>query len=495
MSRSITLLILLLICSSSTAQISIPGFYLERIDKLGDSTTLSLYTSIREQPKTGFNLLNPMLKGSLNTDYPRALNDGAVWVGRGFGLEAHGGFNGRIGKLSYTFFPVLFAAQNSGHFRGDDAPDFRYQFSNRIDWVQQYGEGVFMKIHPGQSEIRFNTGNFVAALSTQNYSLGPAVFNPIILSRQAGGFPHFRLGLEPTQIRIKNKIIGKIETNLIIGLLDESDYYDENHKNDARYINMLTVAFAPSFLPGLKLGFNKSLYKQTQFFENADLFSTFVILDDGVLNGDTLSPNDAFDQLASVTMDWKFEQVGLRVYAEFAKNDFTSSSKFRFTASEPEHTRAYTIGLEKEIKTKKGNKTLIGYEHTNLSRNQAFLWRATPSYYAHSVNRNGYTHNGQILGAGIGPGGNSDHLSIVTSYPKIDVGVLLQRIEYNRDYFVTNIADFARHDIEYSINGFFRKDYKSMKVLVESSLSYNYNKYFLSDRVNFYIGAGTLLKL
>ncbi|SNS59186.1 Capsule assembly protein Wzi [Ekhidna lutea] len=495
MRNPVVLSVLTLLVHHSIAQVSIPGIYLERIDKLSDTTTLSLYTSIRDKPESNFKFINPLIKATSNSLYPRALNDGPVWIGKGFGFEGHGGFNAARGNFSFTFFPVVFLSQNENHFRGDSVPEFRYQFSNRIDWVQRYGNGAFVKVHLGQSELRFNTGKFIASLSTQNYSLGPATFNPIVLSRQAGGFPHLRLGIEPVKIQIKNKNLGKIETNLIFGLLDESEYFDNIPENDKRYINILAIAFSPDFLQGLKVGFNKSLYKQTRFFEKTDLLSTLFILDDGVVDGDTLSPNDAFDQLVSLTVDWKFKEIGLRIYSEFAKNDFTSKSRFRYTASEPEHTRAYTIGFEKEVLTKKGNVTRIGYEHTNLSRNQAIFWRRTPSYYQHGVNRNGYTNDGQIIGAGIGPGGNSDHLSIEVNYPTFKAGLLFQRIEYNRDYFVTNIANLAKHDIEYSAHGFLRKEYQSLILLFESSLSYNYNKYFQFDRVNFYFGIGGRFKL
>ncbi|WP_420317643.1 hypothetical protein [Ekhidna sp.] len=485
----------LLFISSISGQIYIPGDFFNRIDKT-DSTTLTLYKSIHQDGQSQFSLINPFAKFSNNSEYARGYNDGPVWKGKAWTVEAHAGMQGKVGKFHYTFFPVAFYSRNIKFRKALSSDEVRYQFSNQIDWVQQYGFDQFVKFHPGQSEVKFQLNKFNIALSTQNYSLGPSIFNPIILSRQAGGFPHLRFGFDATDLNIGKSQIGKVEANIIMGLLNESDYFDDIEENDRRYINILALGFSPNFLPELTLGLNKSLYKQTRYFEGADLLSLFYILDDGVLDGDTLSPNDAFDQMVSITMDWNFKKVGFRAYAEFAKNDFTSDGGgLRPTAIEPEHTRAYTIGFEKSGSTRKGRAYTFGYEHTNLSANQAPLWRATPSYYTHSVNRNGYTHDGQILGAGIGPGGNSDHFHFKIDYGSFLAGSLIQRIEHNRDYFVANIANFFSHDIEYSLGIFFQKETPKFIFSAEGIFSYNYNRNFGGDRSNRYLSLGVRYKL
>jgi len=484
-----------------TAQVSIPGDPFGDIDKLRDTTALSLYTSIEREQVEGFHIIDPMVKASVNTVYARGFNDGAVWKGKGVTMEAHGGFSGKKGKLSFTFFPIVYSSQNAGFDLAPQASnrnEFGYQFSSQIDWVQRYGNSSFVQFHPGQSEIKLTLNKFEIAASTQNYSLGPSNYNPILLSRQAGGFPHARLGLKPTNVKAGKVDFGKLEGNLLFGLLGESEYYDNDSDNDNRYFTGLTLAYTPSFLPELTLGFNKVLYKQTRFFEATDLISTLFIVDDGVINGDTLSPNDAFDQMASVTLEWKIKEVRFRAYGEFAKNDFTGGSAgFRFFITEPEHTRAYTVGLEKEIITKKGNSIRINYEHTNLSRNHGHQWRPTPSYYAHNINRQGYTHNGQIVGAGIGTGGNSDHLSVRLLKSDIGYGVLLQRIENNRDFFVVNISDANRHDIEYTASSFLQKETPKFILMAELGISRNYNRYyrFMSDKANIFLSLGTRIKM
>jgi hypothetical protein len=478
------------------AQVSIPGEYFNRIDKKNDSTVLSFYPSVRYESDKGFGLISPLVKTSFNSNYPRGYNDGPIWKGKGLTFELHGGVQGKKGILSYTFLPAIYYSQNS---QFQLAPQislaidkYNYQFTNQIDWVQQYGPDSFVAYHLGQSELRVDVGKLSASMSTQNYSVGPSVFNPIIMSRQAGGFPHFRLSLKPIDINIKKINLGKVEVNYLMGLLRESKYYDNNSKNNNRYFNGLFIAYSPSFLPELTFSFNKVLYKQTQFFNSEDLISVLYIIDDGIRHG-VNTGNDTFDQLASLTMEWNLPESGFRTYVEFAKNDF--SGPFLWTLLEPEHSRAYTIGFEKKILLQKRRYITLFYEHTNLSKNSTFLYRAEPPYYAHEVNRQGYTHNGQIVGSGLGPGGNSDHLGFTMNWAQKSLGFLVQRIESDKDYFIKNIQNIVDHDQEYSVSLFLQKESANFIYGLEGTLSKNYNRYFLSDKNNLFMAASLRLKL
>lgn len=482
-----------LISNRINAQITIPGQAFQVIDKLQDSTSLTFYTSIRKSSGEPFEILNPLFGSTINTAYPRGYNDGPIWKGRGLTTELHAGIAGKIGKLSYTFFPTVYFSQNLGFAKATQTgtSPFTYQFAS-IDWVQQFGNRSFVQFHPGQSEIKFEYKKFITTFSTQNYTLGPSTFNPIVLSLQGAGFPHFRFGIVPSEIQIKNFSLGRVEANLLVGLLSESPYFDNNAKNDNRYFNCLTLAFSPHFLPELKIGFNKSLYKDSQFFEAKDLIAGIKILDSGV-RGDTINTNDTFDQLASLTIEWVFPEIGFRTYAEFAKNDFTGG--FRWTVLEPEHSRAYTIGFEKRMNFSNENFMKFIYEHTNLSRNHTYLWRAEPTFYVHNINKQGYTNQGQLVGAGIGPGGNTDNLGFELHCKTNKYGLLLQRVENNKDYFVVNIQEINSHDVEYSLGLYLQKYFNKIILSTNATYSYNYNRYYLKDTVNVQIATSIGFKL
>ena len=116
-------------------------------------------------------------------------------------------------------------------------------------------------------------------------------------------------------------------------------------------------------------------------------------------------------------------------------------------------------------------------------------------YYVHEVNKQGYTNNGQIVGAGIGPGGNSDHLRVQLESEKYSAGMLLQRIENNRDFFTYYIQDATRHDIEYSVGFMFQKLFDPVLLSGELTMSYNYNKYYQANQTNTFVSVGAQLLL
>lgn len=482
--------ILIIIPLFSSGQISVPGDHFNTINR-SDSSVLNFYGSVLTPQEDGFNWLDPFSKVSYNSGYARTYNDGAVWKGKGATVETHFGFQGKKGKLSYTFYPLVFFSQNSSYtlvdHRGSLNPlNYQLTVGGGIDWVQRYGNDAFFAFHPGQSEVRLDLGKFISAVSTQNYSWGPSRFNPIMMSRQAGGFPHLRLGLKPFDIKLGKFKAGRLEFNMLYGLLKESDYYDENEDNNGRYFNSFSLSYEPSFLDGFKIGINKVLYKQTRYFAMEDIISPFYIIDDGIVDEVTLSVNDTFDQLASFTFEWNLKEAGFRAFAEYAVNDFSG-----IIYIEPEHSRAITVGFEKTIETKDGRVVNILYEHSNLTRSSSFLYRPEPPYYIHGVNRQGYTHNGQILGAGIGPGGNSDNLLVELISDEHSLGVLFQRIESNKDWFIVNIQDKERHDQEYTTSFFYQKQLNNLTLSTSLALSYNFNRYYLSNQENIALSFGT----
>jgi len=469
--------------------------------KMYDTLELSYHPAIKSTSEEGFHILNPFFKNSFNTGYPRGYNDGAVWKGKGLTSELHGGVQYNKGVLSMTFHPVVYFSQNLSfnlapqNFK--NLSPYAYQVNNDIDWVQRYGNSSFAKFYPGQSEIKVTLGKFVASLSTQNFTLGPSIFNPIIMSNQGPGFPHLRIGVTPTTVHIKDFNLFKFEANVFYGLLFESKYYDQNKSNNKRFIDGLALSISPSFFPNLTVGFHRFMYKDTQYFRSRDFFSPIKIIDNGVVNGDTLSPNDTFDQLASLSVSWNFPQIGFRAFGEFAKNDFTGNW-FRWTLLEPEHARAYSLGFEKFSQLTEKISLSMTYEHTNLTLNSTYLWRAVQSYYVHDINLQGYTNIGQLLGAGIGPGSNTDRLNFLLSIKNYRFGLFGQRIQFNEDHYIKDKnRGFANHNVEYTFGIKLMKEYERFKVGVEWYHSKMFNQYFMpfNDKINNYFSLSVKSKL
>lgn len=454
-----------------------------------DSSALMLHYSIKTRhSKSPFAFTTPLAKASYNSGYARGYNDGPVWKGKGMNAEIHGGFSGSAGPVSYSLQPVVYYAQNASF---DLAPavfpninPYGYQFldrdiPNKIDWVQRYGNDPIMKFHPGQSEIKLAFGGFSTSLTTQNYLYGPAIFSPILLGNNAPGMPKLNIGTNgPINVSYKDFQLGRFEGNLIYGLMKESDFFfNDQSLKEWSYYNALFLGFSPAIVPNLPIGFSKALYMNNRYWEPEDLIAAIVILDDGILDDGKDIPNDIFDQLASISANWNFPSVGFRAYMEFAKNDFNGN--LRRVLVEPEHSRAYTIGFQKLFESPKSD-LLVSYEHTNLSRDHSYVYRATPSFYEHYVNQQGYTSLGQLLGAGIGPGSNSDYFEFKSKHRQSGTvfGLFIQRIKFNKDYFMVNDPELDKRDSEYTVGGNFYLADDQLIYGINASYSYNFNRYY-----------------
>ena len=71
--------------------------------------------------------------------------------------------------------------------------------------------------------------------------------------------------------------------------------------------------------------------------------------------------------------------------------------------------------------------------------------------YTHSLVRQGYTHRGQILGAAIGPGGQSQYLGIDRYTNTGRWGVFIERVRFNDDYYFSTFRTRGRHDMELTL--------------------------------------------
>ncbi|WP_422359126.1 capsule assembly Wzi family protein [Reichenbachiella sp.] len=399
-------------------------------------------------------ILNPQVNYTFNSTYPRGYNDGPVWQGKGHNAFITGGLYGNYGILHFTFAPVFTYAENRDfHIPESELAltksEFSFPFEGPIDWIVRYGDDPFYNFHLGQSEVRVIYRNFTAALSTANFSVGPARYNPIIVSKNAAGFPHIDIG---TNRPAKTKI-GEFEYRMTWGAFEESDYFDNNPDNDRRYFTGFTFGYRPSFMKGLNVGINRYMY--TKWAEGdlnfKDFFAAFI-------HNTASTPgtkNDEYDQMVSVTIDWRFPSVGFEAYIEYARNDFPTSF-FEFM-EQPDRSRARTIGMIKDIELKNGDLLQFIYESTVLGANQVQLVTpgGNPNYYVHTEVPNGYTNNGQVIGAGIGTGSQADIFKIHWYKPSGRYGFHFSRVRLDDDYFVNEYAGvglFEPYPTDYEIN-------------------------------------------
>jgi len=383
-----------------------------------------------------FELMDSDIYLSYNTKLPYSLNDGVQWQGRGLNGSFKTGISWKTKYVDITFSPEIWFAENRSfdllNSASSQSDPFGY-FNQDLDYPQRFGESAIFDFSLGQTDIRFNLNNFTFGFSTENITLGPAYQNPLILSNNASGFPHFDIGLRKTELRI-----GQIETRVWWGILKESENYNNISDDDLRLYSGFVLGYSPVFIPGLTIGFNWVVNSPGGEFGAGYVFSRFSQLF-GIAEhlGD-----DNKDQKISLTFEWNFPLVGFACYAEWAREDFFPN--LRQTLLTPEHSQFITLGLKKALPINSIQGFMLRFELTNLIQSRDYeigTIDAGGNYYTHHIVSHGYTNNGQILGASVGPGSDSQYFE-VRFYDQWGSVVLFgRRISWDKMYMYKDPSD------------------------------------------------------
>jgi len=192
------------------------------------------------------------------------------------------------------------------------------------------------------------------------------------------------------------------------------------------------------------------------------------------------------DQLLSLFMRWLWPKAHGEIYVEFGREDHAWNMRDFFL--EPNHSAAYIIGINKlfAIKRRKGEYIQVNAEITNLASNSTTINRDKVLYgqgkrvvvgywYTHSQVRHGYTHDGQVLGAGIGPGSNSQWVKVSWVKGLKTLGFEFERYVHNNDYFVSKIKDIRRNWVDLKFGLVANWEYKHLLFNVQAQYIHEIN--------------------
>ncbi len=380
----------------------------------------------------------PSVYASWNSTVPYGQNDGSLWQGRGFNSSLIAGFTASYAGFEATFKPQLTCSQNtafelipsaySGPGFEDKADTWGYYGIGSIDAPQRFGDLPLYAFSWGESEIRYSYKTLTVGFGTQSVWLGPARINPILHSDNASPYPKIDIGLRRQEISLLGYHAGDVEFRSWWGKLSESEYFDNDSANDHNLLTAVSFSFAPSFMSGFTFGFHRTMLSD---WEAADYSSVLTLLWPFMKQS---AGSDERDQRASLTFQYELPKVDLNLYLEWGRNDYSPS--LDYIIRYPFHTQGYTVGGEKGfvIPVAGGLDSRLLIELTNLesSRDLEFLWKQT--FYGHHKILQGYTNEGQWLGAGMGTGGNSQYLALETMYPNGIIRLFFQRVNPDNDY-------------------------------------------------------------
>jgi len=449
----------------------------------------NLYQS--SDKKFQLSLLPFNVETQFTSHHPYGWNDGAMIPAKGAEAFVSAGIFMCYGPLTIQLKPEFITVQNSEFdtFNKNSSANALvryYSIYNNIDLPARFGTGPYTKIYWGQSSVRLNYKAVSFGLSTENLWWGPGIRNSLLMSNTAPGFPHLTLNTRhPVQTPI-----GSFEAQVIAGNLDASGYSPLEQDNiyhganlyvrkpnNWRYINGIIATWQPKWIPGLFLGADHS---SVYYLKSLDVFNDFI----------PLFPSDVSDgrsiRLTSVFMRWLWTQEHAEIYFEWGQYNNTSGVLQESLA--PNAQRAYVFGIRKLLPfgSSKDENILLGIEATQLQTNSYANIFTGDEWYTNRYVRQGYTYQGQELGAGIGPGGNLQTVDVSWVKGLKKLGLQLERYAHNNDLYYltyTNTRDFRRHWVDLSMAAIGEWNYKNLifNAKIQAIKSFNYQWYLPVD--------------
>jgi hypothetical protein len=382
-----------------------------------------------------------------NSLLPQNWNDGKMYLARGWQERYNVGLQLKLGIIDINIQPEWLKVQNlpqeyypGNPEDGNFMPKYFGSVANVIDHFRQFGTKKIDTFSLGQSRIGLKLGPLSVGYSNQNNWWGPGIRNSIIFTNNAAGFKHLYF---TTNKPIKT-FIGNFEFSAITGILDTNWYEDPDlplmrriwtggiaQKNlDQRKIDAVTINWHPKWIPDLFFGYAYSRqYYKHQAQLNGQPYSFF-------------SKDFTKVELGSLIFRFLLPKDHAEFYGEMG---IPNQAPWPWKFFEKSPKTGFVFGVTKLAKFK-SNKSFIrlNVEMTQLQLYNpkdmffpgwAFVGGLPNSWYTNENIKQGYTNQGQILGASIGPGSNSQTINLSYHYKYNQIGVLVERISQNNDFF------------------------------------------------------------
>jgi hypothetical protein len=444
----------------------------------------------------------PSLQITTNSHVPYGENNEAAWYGRGLNGELKAGIWLTSDYLTITFRPQLVSQDNmefeEPRFIPEDEQGNRLfaaeGIGNIIDRPFRFGEHSFNTISLGYTSIRAHYRMIEAGVSNEPVWWGGNVKYPLLMSNNAPGMKHFFLG---TRKPLRIPYLGKLEFKWMGAFPEDSGYFEyrEDEEERDRFMNGVNISFSPAIAPNLHFGLARVVHTYldpVHGLTGEDLGMIFdpMLLTNFVETRGPLANIKPRNHLNSIYARWIWPESRFEIFGEFYREDFAYDS--RDLLMEPRHNSGYAFGMQKLLDAPLADFYKLHLEFTNMTPSYLREVRLQNYYYTHPEIRQGHTHRGQVLGAAIGPGSNSQYLGIDGYFQDGRMGLFIRRLvdnnhfhfEYDRalnrpEEFRGGYGDYWRNRVDLTIGT--RALYNYREFLISGELSwtklFNYGRF------------------
>ena len=407
-----------------------------------------------------------------NSTVPYGWNDGAMVPARGYQTLVSGGIFAKLGPLSLQLKPEFLFAENRDFTTNDI-------YGGLPDLPARFGSKPYSRANWGQSNIRLTFGAVSFGISNENLWWGPGVRNSLLMSNNAAGFKHLTFN----SAKPVKSPVGSFEFQMISGRLDGSGFSPreaDSAYRDWRYLSSFAISYQPKWVPGLFFGLTRSFqaYHQdiNKFTDYVPLFAPF----QKTRTTNNAAGADNKDQLTSAYVRWLFVKAKAEVYFEYGLNDH--SYNLRDFIMSPDHSRTYIFGMRKLVALNNRDEQIeVNAEVTQMSQSLDRVIRDAGGWYEHGQILRGYTHKGEILGAGTGRGGNLQSLDMSWVKGMKKIGFQVERYVHDNDYYQAFVKDLdgqSRRWVDFGFAAVGTWDYKNLllnaKIQGIQSLNYQW---------------------
>jgi len=398
----------------------------------------------------------------------------------GYLINSNGGqYHIQLGAY-FKFGPIHFQFQPAFRWIENKILEEGMVKSVSTEYFLNYGDGVYNELFKGQSSITIEAGSFSLGVSNENIWWGPGQWNSLTFSNNSFGFPHLFLKSR----RPAKTFLGSFEGQLLMGSLKNSGF-SSIYFEERRYLNALLLSYSPKWVPGLSIGFSRTFQQYESFRENSfeSLFPVFSPVQK-IRYGfsEDLSNQANRDQQITIFTRYVFNSALAEFYAEFGRRDHALN--WREAILNPEHARAFLLGFNKLIPFPSNSFLQIRSEilHQQSSINRFIRYRGRNfglNWSGHGIVREGFTHRGQMMSSGIGPGSNIQILELARVKNLDKIGFRLERLARYQDFFVTtysfnNLKE--RNWVDLSMVFLFDKNWGQFAIQSEGRITNSYNK-------------------
>ena len=402
---------------------------------------------------------SPLIRVLYNSDIPDGGNDGPMWAGRGWNASVTGGavlsLARQVATFTLTVAPTVTFSENRPFaiLRGADST--RSPFSSpwhvgfaSADLPLRFGDQPIRRVDAGESEARVTVGPIAAGVSSTAEWWGSGIRNTLLLGNNAPGIPR---GFLATSHPLRTRL-GWIGAELFAGALTRSRFFDTVSVHAYRAISGARLTFRPAWDSALTLGLARlsqaPIARRGRFVAHS--LDAITVWEPLAAPGDTSAdgqPRQRDDHLFELFFRWAFPESGFETYGEWSRIELPRSLNEWFVA--PFSTQGYILGLQwvgdplwRNYRLRLQSEVLV------LDQTQVFPDRPPPDYYTGRAAIEGWTNQGQVLGASTGPGSSAQFIAMDWIGDRAQIGAFIGRTRWENDALYRQpIPGPTQHDV------------------------------------------------